>query len=297
MQELVTPKQVARAIGVSESSLKRWCDSGVSPSVRTAGGHRRIPISGVISYLRSTQQKMVAPELLGLPATSGGSVRVVSRGREQLQEALLEGDEDRSRQIVLDLYLSGQSLSRICDEVISGAFSDIGDRWACNQADVYEERRACEIAVRILHELRMAVPPGDPQWMAMGGTLEGDQYMLPTTMVELVLRTGGWNAQSLGTGIPVTSLAVAIREQRPRLFWLSVSHIPDIEAFVRDLPQIRAATEEVGVPLVLGGFALTSEVRERIAGGREVFCDSMQELEAFAARINPAGAANILPAN
>jgi predicted site-specific integrase-resolvase len=29
---LLTPKQVARAIGVSESSLKRWCDKGVLPT-------------------------------------------------------------------------------------------------------------------------------------------------------------------------------------------------------------------------------------------------------------------------
>jgi excisionase family DNA binding protein len=65
MKELITPKQVARAIGVSESSLKRWCDRGLIPTVRTAGGHRRLPISGVLSYLRETGHEMVRPELLG----------------------------------------------------------------------------------------------------------------------------------------------------------------------------------------------------------------------------------------
>ena len=38
MNELVSPKQVAHAMGVSESSLKRWCDQGLIPTVRTAAG-------------------------------------------------------------------------------------------------------------------------------------------------------------------------------------------------------------------------------------------------------------------
>ena len=277
MQDLVTPKQVARAIGVSESSLKRWCDSGLIPSIRTAGGHRRIPISGVISYLRSTQQALVAPELIGLPATSGESERVVTRGRSQLRDSLLNGDEERSRQIVFDLYLAGQSLSTICDETISAAFTEIGERWACQETDVYEERRACEIMIRVLHELRKVVPPNPTLRVALGGTLAGDQYVIPTTMVELILMNCGWNARSLGSNIPAASIELAITDHRPRLFWLSVSYISELEAFVRDVAQIKTVAEAAGCSLILGGFALTPEVRGRL--GEIPFCDSMQELE------------------
>jgi excisionase family DNA binding protein len=48
----LSPRQVAEAIGVSESSLKRWCDSGLIPTRRTAGGHRRVPVAGVVAFLR-----------------------------------------------------------------------------------------------------------------------------------------------------------------------------------------------------------------------------------------------------
>ncbi|OYW17913.1 MAG: hypothetical protein B7Z55_11620, partial [Planctomycetales bacterium 12-60-4] len=66
-RELLTPKQVAVAIGVSESSLKRWCDRGILPTVRTAGGHRRIPTSGVLKFLQQSGHPLVQPEVLGLP--------------------------------------------------------------------------------------------------------------------------------------------------------------------------------------------------------------------------------------
>ncbi len=48
MKQLLTPKQVARAIQVSESSIKRWCDRGTIPAEYTAGGHRRIPLAELV---------------------------------------------------------------------------------------------------------------------------------------------------------------------------------------------------------------------------------------------------------
>ena len=74
---LVSPKQVARAIGVSESSLKRWCDQGLIKTVRTAGGHRKMTIAEVLRYVREQDHKLVSPEILGLPPRTSG-VRTIN---------------------------------------------------------------------------------------------------------------------------------------------------------------------------------------------------------------------------
>lgn len=280
MKDLVSPKQVARAIGVSESSLKRWCDRGLIETVRTAGGHRRLPISSVLTFLRESQQVLVAPELLGLPANSGTTERVIDRGCEQLQAALLEGNEPAARQTIFDLWLSGQRLSQICDRIIAGAFTAIGEKWECHEADVYQERRACEIISRILHEIEAGLPPADPRQVAMGGTPEGDPYTLPTTFVELVLRDSRWASRSLGSGIPMASLATAIRENRPRLFWLSVSHLTSETEFIQQFPLLNAAAEEVRTAIVVGGVALRPEVRQQLRYA--AYCDTMGQLEEFA---------------
>ncbi|REJ65407.1 MAG: helix-turn-helix domain-containing protein [Planctomycetota bacterium] len=50
MNDLLTPKQVARAISISESSIKRWCDRGAIATQYTPGGHRRIPLSGLLEF-------------------------------------------------------------------------------------------------------------------------------------------------------------------------------------------------------------------------------------------------------
>ena len=280
MRDLLTPKQVARAINASESSVKRWCDKGVIPTQYTAGGHRRITMSGLLGFLRERKYELAHPEALGLPPTSGQTVRVVDRARQQMTEALLAGDEPRCRQITIDLYLAEHRLSVICDQVFAAALREIGDRWACGDAEVYQERRGCEVLLRVLHELRtlVPVPPCDAP-RAMGCAPSGDPYRLGTTMVELVLRHATWNATSLGDNLPFATLAAAIRQHRPHLFWLSCSHMADESEFLAGYEKLY---EEFGrdVAFVVGGYALDHRVRQQMKFS--AYGDSMQHLEEFA---------------
>jgi methanogenic corrinoid protein MtbC1 len=280
MRDLLTPKQLARAIDVSESSIKRWCDKGVIATQYTAGGHRRLAMADVLEFLRARKYQVVHPEALGLPPTSGQSTRVVSRAREQLVEALIAGDDGRCRQIAIDLYLAEHSLSVICDDVFAAAFREIGERWSCGEAEVYQERRGCEITLRLLHELRTMLPqPSESAPLAIGGAASGDQYSLGTTMAELVLRDAKWNAISLGDNLPFETIAAAIRAQRPNLFWLSCSYIADEEEF---LAGYGALYEEYGmeVAFVVGGYALTDAIRQQMK--YSAYCDNMQHLDGFA---------------
>lgn len=278
--DLISPKQVARAIGVSESSLKRWCDQGLIKTVRTAGGHRKMQVADVMRFLRDRDQQLVDPEVLGLPAASDRAELGLARGRPLLAAALLEGNETVARQIVFDLYLARHPISVICDEVISGAFRDIGDRWECREADPYQERRGCEIALRLLFDLRQRQSPPAKTWTAIGGTIEGDQYALPSAMAELVLRAAGWNATSLGMSLPFASLIRSVEDNRPKLFWLSVSYIqPGIE-FASEFGSLSKCCRETGTALVVGGRALSETLRHQMT--YSAYCDTMQHLESFA---------------
>jgi excisionase family DNA binding protein len=280
MNQLLTPRQVALAIGASESSLKRWCDKGLLPTLRTAGGHRRLTVEQVLEFLRQSGQKLTRPEVLGLPSTTGQGSFVIDRAAELLAEALLAGDEEQCRRILFDLYLAKHSLADIFDRVIGGAFTRIGHAWSCGTAQVYQERRGCEIALRSLHQLRTLLPaigPAAPK--ALGGTLSGDHYHLPTTMVELLLRELGWAAQSLGTSLPRDTWLAALEAERPRLLWLSVSHIADEAQFLADYAVIQAAAAERGVPVVVGGYALSPEVRSRMQYA--AFGDHLRHLVGF----------------
>ena len=282
MNELLTPKQVAQAIGVSESSLKRWCDRGLIDTVKTPGGHRRMTASGVMAFLRQRDQPLVRPEVLGLPSNTGKTNRVLDRAAEQFHEALAAGDEEVSRQVILDLYLAEHKLAKIFDLVIAPAYHRIGERWKCAELEVFQERRAVEIGSRILGELRRLLPapkPGAP--LAIGGTWESDPYQLPTSLIELTLRESGWRATNLGASLPFDTLEAALTRDRPSLFWLSVSVVADEERFVEQYSHFFELAEAQQTAVAVGGRVLTESLRARIRYSG--YCESLQSLEAYAA--------------
>lgn len=276
----VSPKQVARAIGVSESSLKRWCDQGLIATSRTAGGHRKLFVGDVLRFIREHGYPLVAPEVLGLPAVSPAAHRGLTHAATTLTDALLAGEEQRARQIVFDLYLAQHPLSLIFDVAIAGAFHRIGELWACQEADTYQERRGCEIMHRILLELRRLLPPPATTLRALGGTLEGDFYVLPNLMAELVLLEAGYITHNLGNALPFHSLIRAVQQEQPRLFWLSMSYIREDLDFVTGFGSLWQACQQRGTALVVGGRALEAPLRQRLT--YSAYCDTMQQLHAFA---------------
>ncbi len=286
MRTSLTPKQVAVAIGVSEASVKRWCDLGILPSVRTAGGHRRLSLPGVLKFLRDTGRPVARPELLGLPSSSGEGPLLLRRVSRRMAEALSAGDEEVFRGLAFNLFLARHSAAAICDQAIAPAFHELGTQWQHGRLEVYQERRGVEIALRVLHNLAAALPPlalGAP--LAIGGTLAGDPYILPNAMVELALRDAGWRAESCGTGLPAASLAAAVRARGPRLCWLSVSAAADATSLADDVQTILEVAGEVGALLVAGGRALTSGLRADLPGVLPV--DSLSRLSVLAGGLAP----------
>ncbi len=276
VRENLTPRQVAQAIGVSESSLKRWCDQGMIDTVRTAGGHRRLPRSAVLSFIRENGHELADPQVLGLPSKAGHGPRLTGSTREQFVTALVEGREELARQTIWEMYLDGDSLERIFDDVIAPAMSDIGKQWDCGEVAVYQERHGVQIVLRILHEIRQGLPPVDPNLIAIGGTVEGDQYSLPTTMVELILRSRGLRASSLGASLPFESLCEAINTHNPMLFWLSVSYLADEESFLDGFRRLADVARQRKIPIIVGGNALRAELRREMPFA--IYCDSMRQL-------------------
>ena len=66
MKQTLSPRELARALGVSESSLKRWADDGKIRFSRTVGGHRRIAVSDALQFARDAKLPLVRPDVLGL---------------------------------------------------------------------------------------------------------------------------------------------------------------------------------------------------------------------------------------
>ena len=275
-QKFYSPKKVAAAIGVSESSLKRWCDAGYVKAFKTAGGHRRVARSEVISFLKRKNIKLKNPKQIGLPDFRNITLDGIQDAQRQLMSALKIGDELTSRKIVTALFIEGRNLAEIFDRVISPVFCEIGNLWKCGDLEIYEERVACQICYKALVDIESLIPqvPDDAP-VAIGATLEGDQYQLASTGVELCLRNFGWNAQSLGANIPIESLEKAAVARDASLIWISISYVPDESDFRRKLNDFcrRISSDQ---RVVLGGSAIGESMAAGIPNAR--YCENFAQL-------------------
>jgi excisionase family DNA binding protein len=57
--ELLNPRDAARSLGISYPTLKQWIYKKKLRSIRTAGGHHRIPASEIERFLPRTEEKDV----------------------------------------------------------------------------------------------------------------------------------------------------------------------------------------------------------------------------------------------
>lgn len=276
---LISPKQAAQAIGVSESSLKRWCDNGKINVSRTPGGHRKMSVADLFDFVRSNDVPLAAPELLGLPKSTGKKEIDTTQVQSELTRALLAADELLVQQLAFDLLINKVPLHNFFDDFLAPSTYEIGRQWECNQADIYQERMSCEIIVRLLHQIRNLIPITRNDFIAIGGTLSNDNYAIPTTMVELILRNHGINATSMGTSIPGSSIVAAIRNLKPQLVWLSASHISDRQQFEQEFQLVSESCDQSEVVFVIGGGVFDASLRKRL--NYSFFGDTMKQLDTF----------------
>lgn len=278
-----SPKQIADALQVSESSIKRWCDSDGIPTIRTLGGHRRITIEGLQQFLRESNRTLVNPDVLGLPSLAPGRTDQIPGEQDpdqsQFRTALASGDIEGCWKVLENRIAAGVSRWQAAESLITDAMYGIGEAWDCNELDVYQERRACAICLKLMARLVNQVPaPSSNAPVAIGGAPEGDHYQLPTAMVELALRETGWNAVNLGSNLPLDSFLQATHDYKADLVWISVSTIQEPERFVAEENRLARLLGD-HVSLFIGGQALTVPFRARLR--YTVCCESLRQIVDF----------------
>jgi len=285
----ISPRELAQAIGVSESSVKRWVDSGRLQVTRTAGGHRRISLPEAIGFIRESGHPLLNPEALGiafLPASEQATGD--SLPEDPLVEALKAGEADSSRRIMLARFVAGESVASLCDGPVAQVLQKVGDMWQHRSDGILIEHRTTFLALEALMQLRAVLPEADAKSpLAVGGAIAGDPYLVPTSMVSLTLAAEGWREINLGANTPVSTFCQAIDAHTPELVWISFSVRESAEKFVRDWGEILDLAEARKTTVVVGGKAFP--VREAAAhAGRFHHLPNMHELAGFvrALRLN-----------
>ncbi len=280
-------KALARALGVSESSMKRWANQGRLRVSRTAGGHRRVALDEAVRFIRASQMRLVDPTALGVADLTAPSVEASLGNGEAdtaIQQAMVDGREAEVRGAVLAMYLRGRSVASLCDGPLKAGLYEVGSLWQHDRAGIYVEHRATAMCVGALHQLHALLPPPrEDAPVAIGAAPSGDVYQVPTLMAATVLAELGFRAINLGPEMPLEVLGMAADRARAVLVWVSVSVATALAAQRDAIDALGQSLSAQGRRLIVGGQAW--QPRPPRDGPHWHFGASMGELQQFGEKL------------
>ncbi len=283
-ERTLSPRELARAIGASESSVKRWVDAGRIPAKLTSGGHRRIELMPALRFLRSSGRELAHPHLLGLAPSTEHDLRDPEALAEWVFDHLREGSvEELSQGLLTALVTKITEPAALFDGPLRCAMARVGQLWEAGRQGIYLEHRATQMLLRVVDQMHALFRPPADELVAVGGSIDGDPSALPTRMAATVLASEGLYPVNLGSDTPAAALLEAADQVGARLVWVSVSYVSDALRQGEDISRLVDQLAARGIACILGGRELHRLPLS--AGAKAQVGHDMQELAHLARQI------------
>ena len=291
----LTSKQTALFLGVSQASIKRWADSGLLQSEKTAGGHRRFRpedvalfqreggLGGGVGVNRRTQHEASTSEMPRRQHAKSLSKANSGVSAQTLFEALIAGRGEEASALLVSAYLHGHSLAALFDSALSKAMHRVGELWYEGELTIAQEHIATRTALEVLHTLRRVVEvPDGNGLLAICCSVEADFHDLPVQCTQTLLENDGWRVLSLGTNTPFSALSEVTLQHLPHLVCVSSTILTNLDRAVSEYGEFCKNVKNMKVAIVLGGAGFSNTtIRKRFPA--TLHADSFQQLSDLAA--------------
>lgn len=252
--KMISPKQFGQVIGMSESSLKRWIDSGHLQVTRTVGGHRRISVKEALRFIRSRSLKVQDPSPLKI------SVNTDSFSTDDCNSLFLnylkKGMVKDAWQLLFNEFIKGATISELGDGPIKSALQIIALEGDTSEI-ILIEHRATQLCIQIVNSLRELITPEKSLFQAVGGAVSGDIYTLPSMLVAAVIEENHGAAVNLGPNTPFDVFRRASvlldKNKRPDVVWISISELDNPIVLSKELSRFAKECNENEIELIVGG--------------------------------------------
>jgi excisionase family DNA binding protein len=235
---LLTSAEVAKILGVTPGSVKRWTDLGLLRCVRTVGRHRRFdPVE--VDRFRKDQTGEVQPE-------HGPDV-------EGWLDLLLS--ESDSHQLLATVYAERARLGAWWKvaESLAAVLEEIGERWSEGSLSILEEHMASERLARVLSQVSDQLPSRADAPRLLLTTAEGEEHTLGLSLAEMVIREHGWPVLWAGRRVPVSEIVAHVASGAVDAVAVAASSMADPGDLLAQTERLGAICRAGEVHLLLGG--------------------------------------------
>jgi excisionase family DNA binding protein len=257
----LSTQEVAALMSVTDTTVKRWADSGALPCSKTPGGHRKFLTKDVLHFAESHGSTI--PGALPAPMSAGQRSQlefaVITRNYSKIAEVFfqesMQGDREGLLELLLYVYRHRITFDAIVDEIIRPALMKIGELWKEGKLEVNQEHRASqaitEAMVRLAPELHRKPSNG---LSAVCACLEGEYHEFGLRSLSYTLEADGWKVHYIGVNTPADTLSTFITAMKPELICVSCTIVTKRSKVIDQLDIIGKAARTYGAKILLGGY-------------------------------------------
>jgi methanogenic corrinoid protein MtbC1 len=289
--KMVSTKEVAAMLQVTETTIKRWADESVVHCVKTAGGHRKFLLKDIVQFAEANgytvsgshpppmSQKQMDQLQTGVYTQNYAKIASI------LREEAMQSDREGLTMLLLYLYKHHITLPIVLDKVILPAFEEIGHEWEKGELGVDQEHAAShaltEALVRTAPDLHRKERNNKSVLCACP---EGELHELGLQGLAYSLECEGWKVYYLGGNTPLQSISSLLRAERPDLVCLSLTSVRHRGELIEKLRKLASSVHTYNGKLLIGGqYAqrlsaegvrcdrIASTIQDAISYLREVF--------------------------
>ena len=257
---VVSTKEVAAMLQVTETTIKRWADESVLPCVRTAGGHRKFLLKDIARFAETNgyaasgsqpppmSRKQMEQLQVGVLAQNYAKIAAV------VKDEAMQSDREGLTMLLLYLYRQHIPLPIVLDKVIVPAFETIGQAWEDGSLGIDREHAASHAVAEALVRTAPDLYRKEPNRMsAVCACPEGELHELGLRGLAYSLECEGWKVRYLGGNTPLDAITSAVRAERPALVCLSLTHVRHRGELIEKLKKLASSIHARSGRLIMGG--------------------------------------------
>ena len=268
-QRSLSQRQVAERIGVGQTTIANYENGSRFPDQQKLVALSRL--------FHASLDQLLGTEPVRFSAASDEKTPALPGPVEALEEILAHREDQLWNRIALSAS-HGMPLSRLYGDLFEPLLVETGRRWAAGTVSVAEEHLISYLTVSFMERARNYYPKSVPLDLScVCASVPGEGHGIGLRMFRDLLELDGWATFFLGTNVPTDHFIRFVASFPVDLIALSVMLEEHLESARLMIDQIRRAPEIDGIPILLGGGALSRSERLWQEMGADAQVGTMEE--------------------
>ncbi len=185
---------------------------------------------------------------------------------ESLVTAVLEGDAERTVEVVQNGLSRGLTPKEILDSGLVAGMSEVGVRFRDGEMFIPEVLMSADAMQAGLRVLRPLLASAGVRLLGkiVLGTVQGDLHDIGKNLVGMMCEGAGFEVVDLGFNVPPDGFVAAVKQHRPDIVGLSALLTTTMRMMAHTIQALEEAGLREHVKIMVGGAPVDAEFAKRI---------------------------------